>query len=136
VLFPAVLLCACSSGSMPSLEDSAPLVTQSTSAAPPLQLTADQRADIEKGVQKRLMDPDSAIFGSMNARVSRNTSQSYIVCGWVNPKAAGEYAGNMPFIAIYVPKMRVALLVGMGIDGPQAHAVRQRCIDEGVPLDA
>jgi hypothetical protein len=71
-----------------------------------------------------------------NARVSRNTSQSYIVCGWVNAKAAGEYAGNMPFIAIYVPKMRVALLVDMGIDEPQTHAVRQRCIDEGVPLDA
>jgi hypothetical protein len=99
MLFPALLLCACSSGSMPSLEDSAPLVTQSTSAAPPLQLTAEQRADIEKGVQKRLMDPDSAKFGSMNARVSRNTSQSYIVCGWVNAKADGEYAGNMPFIA-------------------------------------
>jgi hypothetical protein len=76
------------------------------------------------------------MFGKINARVSRNTTQSYIVCGWVNAKATGEYAGYAPFIAIYVPKMRVALLIGMGVDEPQTRAVRQRCSDEGVPLDA
>jgi len=120
---------------MPDLEDSAQASAPPVGIAQPVELTPEQRADIEKGVQKRLKEPDSAVFGSINARISRNTSQSYIVCGWVNAKAIGEYAGYAPFIAIYVPKMRVALLVGMGIDEPQTRAVRQRCSDEGVPLD-
>lgn len=136
ILFSALLLGGCS-GSMPNLEDSAPRTAQQpASDAQPLELTAEQRADVEKSVQKRLEDPNSAMFGSINARVSRNTSQSYIVCGWVNARSTGEQTGYEPFIAIYVPKMRVALLVGMGTDEQQTHAVRQRCIEEGVPLDA
>jgi hypothetical protein len=134
-LFSALLLGGCSSASTPNLEDSAPPVPPAIGNAQPLELTIEQRADVERGVQKRLKDPNSAIFGSMNARVSRNTSQSYIVCGWVNTGETGAYLGNEPFIAIYVPKMRVALLVGRGTDEPQTRAVRQRCIDEGVPLD-
>jgi hypothetical protein len=135
MLLSALLLGGCSSASMPDLEDSAQASAPPVGIAQPVELTPEQRADIEKGVQKRLKDPDSAVFGSISARISRNTSQSYIVCGWVNAKATGEYAGYAPFIAIYVPKMRVALLVGMGIDEPQTRAVRQRCSDEGVPLD-
>ena len=113
--------------------DNANAVAASTEA---IELTAEQQADIKKGVQKRLKGANSPVFGSINARVSRNTSQSYIVCGWVNAKATGEFAGYAPFIAIYVPKMRVALLVGMGVDEPHSRVVRQRCSAEGVPLDA
>jgi hypothetical protein len=136
MLLSALLLCGCSSASMPDLEDSAQASAPPVGIAQSVELTPEQRADIEKGVQKRLKDPDTAVFGSINARISRNTSQSYIVCGWVNAKATGEYAGYAPFIAIYVPKMRVALVVGMGTDEPQTRAVRQRCSDEGVALDA
>jgi hypothetical protein len=149
VLLSALLLCGCSRASMPDLEDAPPPAAQASAEAQTpenanvvagstgaIELTAEQRADVEKGVQKRLRDPDTAVFGSINARVSRNTTKSYIVCGWVNAKATGEYAGYAPFIAIYVPKMRVALLIGMGVDEPQTRAVRQRCSDEGVPLDA
>jgi hypothetical protein len=149
IIFSALLLCSCSRASIPDLEDVPPPAAQASAEAQTpqnanavagstgaIELTAEQRADVEKGVQKRLRDPNSAMFGKINARVSRNTTQSYIVCGWVNAKATGEYAGYAPFIAIYVPKMRVALLIGMGVDEPQTRAVRQRCSDEGVPLDA
>jgi hypothetical protein len=36
---------------------------------------------------------------------------------------------------MYVPKMKNALLIGVGGRQPQ-DAIRQRCIAEGVPLDS
>ena len=125
---------------MPSLDDSVPPTAQAVaeaqpgSGAQPPQLTADQRADIEQGVRRGLTDPNSATFGSMTARVSKFTSQSYIVCGWVKPGNSGGSDGDLPFVAMYVPKMRSALLIGMGGEESQTDAVRKRCIAEGVPL--
>jgi hypothetical protein len=64
----------------------------------------------------------------MVATVSRVTSKSYIVCGWVE---AGE--GYRPFLAMYVPYMRTALLVAIAGKQPE-ELIRKRCIDEGVRL--
>jgi len=150
-----MLLAGCSRASVPDLEDVPPTAQASANTQSPggtmpaeqapvgatqapdedarqianstasVDLTPEQRSDIEKSVKRGLPDPTSAIFGGMTARISRFTTQSYIVCGWVN--------GNQPFVAMYVPKMRSALLIGVG--GPQSQgAIRQRCDAEGVPL--
>lgn len=95
-----------------------------------VELTPEQRRDIEKSVKRDLPEPRSAVFGSMAAKISRFTTQSYIVCGWVDP---GN--GNQPFVAMYVPKMRSALLIGMGGRQPQ-ESILQRCEAEGVPLNS
>jgi hypothetical protein len=39
-----------------------------------------------------------------------------------------------PFVAMYVPKTKTALLIGIGDNEEQSSRVRQRCIDEGVSL--
>jgi hypothetical protein len=144
LILSLILLGGCSRASMPDLEDVPPDAQASADAQAPgtaqatagstgaIELTAEQRADIERGVQRGLGAPDStAAFGSMTARVSQFTTQSYIVCGLVD---AGSI-GYQPFVAMYVPKMRNALLIGVG--GRQSpEAVRQRCIAEGVPLNS
>jgi hypothetical protein len=139
-----IVLGGCSRASMPDLEDVPPDAQASADAQAPgtaqatagstgaIELTAEQRVDIERGIQRGLGASDStAVFGSMTARVSQFTTQSYIVCGLVDP-GSGAY---QPFVAMYVPKMRNALLIGVG--GRQSpDAVRQRCIAEGVPLNS
>ncbi|WP_119390991.1 hypothetical protein [Taklimakanibacter lacteus] len=137
LILPFFLLGGCSTASMPDLEDVPP--TAQASADPEAaagltglaELTAEQRTDIEQGVRRGLSDDNSAVFGRMKARVSQFTTQSYIVCGWVNPGSSGY----QPFVAMYVPKMRNALLIGVGGRQPP-DAIRRRCIDEGVPLDS
>lgn len=98
-------------------------------------LTADQRADIERGVLRGLPDPNSAAFGPMTARVSRFTSKAYIVCGLVKRGIGQSDIGYQPFVAMFVPQSRTAILIGVG-DGRQSRrdAVRKRCAAEGVPL--
>lgn len=142
-------------GSLPSLEDTSlpapsepisaeqpnePAAEQQAvelSAGQPVALSAEQRADVETGVKRKLVDPNSAMFGSMNARVSRNTASAYIVCGWVNSRNSdGGYAGDQPFIAMYAPKFRTALMIGMGGEKSQTNAVKKHCLNEGVPLGA
>ncbi len=136
-----LLLGACSSASMPDLEDVPPTAMASGDAqaaagsAPSVELTPEQRTDIEQGVQRGLASPHSAAFGDMTARVSRFTSLSYIICGWVDPQGSGGNAGYQPFVAMYVPKTRNALLIGVGGRQPPS-VIRQRCIDEGVPLSS
>jgi hypothetical protein len=93
-----------------------------------VKLTAQQRSDIEQGVRRGLAGSKPVQFGSIAATVSRVTSKSYIVCGWVK---AGE--GFRPFLAMYVPYMRTALLVAVAGKQPE-KLVRQRCVAEGVAL--
>ncbi len=137
VALAAFLLGGCSRASMPDLEDVPPTAQASVDAQAGdgptggLELTVEQRSDIERGVQRGLQDPNPATFGPMAATVSRNTSKSYIVCGWVQP-ADGNLT-YQPFIAMYVPTMRIALLVGVGGRNPE-NEIRQRCSAEGVPL--
>ena len=159
-VLPLILLAGCSRASVPDLEDIPPTAQASANTQAPggtmpaeqapggatqapdedarqianstasVNLTPEQRSDIEKSVKRGLPDPTSATFGSMTAKISRFTTQSYIVCGWVDP---GN--GNQPFVAMYVPRMRSALLIGVG--GPQPPgAVYQRCSAEGVPLNS
>ncbi len=151
-----VLLGGCSRASMPNLEDIPPEAQASAdgpmsasnapgssnpqtsadaravaNAAVAVELTPEQRIDIEKGVERGLPDARSPVFGSMTARISQFTTQSYIVCGWVN---SGD-AGPQPFVAMYVPKMKNALLIGVG--GREApDVIRERCAAEGVPLNS
>jgi hypothetical protein len=138
-LLPALLLAGCSRASMPELDDVPPTAQASgyaqavAGSTVAVELTAAQRADIERGVERGLADPNAVKFGRMTAKVSRFTSQSYIVCGWVKPAASN--AGYEPFVAMYVPKTKNALLIGMGGRQPQ-DAIRERCIAEGVPLDS
>jgi hypothetical protein len=102
-------------------------LTAAANSARTVNLTAQQRSDIERGVQRGLASKP-AQFGPMAATVSRVTSKSYIVCGWVE---AGE--GFRPFLAMYVPYMRTALLVAVAGKQPE-ELVRQRCVAEGVAL--
>lgn len=155
VPFAALLLAGCSKASMPDLEDVPPTAqasanaqasgeaqasgterasgdTQAAVSTAFIELTPEQRSDIEHGVRRGLADSNSADFGTMTARISRFTTESYIVCGWVKPRG---YAGYEPFLAMYVPKMKIALLIGVGSTQPRA-TIRQRCVAEGVPLDS
>jgi hypothetical protein len=135
VIFLAVLLAGCSRAAIPNLEDVPPEAKASAEAPPPVpdativDLTPEQRSDVEKGVKRKLADPGASI-GGMSAGISKFTSQSYIVCGWVNQPAAG----GQPFVAMYVPRMKTALVIGLGDTPTRADAVRQRCVAEGVPL--
>jgi hypothetical protein len=153
VFLTALLLGGCSRASMPNLEDVPPATQASVdgpaseaaqtsgkdqmlaSAPGAVQLTADQRADIERSVLRGLPDPNSAAFGPMTATVSRNTSKAYIVCGLVKPGTGQGDIGYQPFLAMFVPASRTPILVSVG-DGRQSRsdAVRKRCADEGVPL--
>jgi hypothetical protein len=67
----------------------------------------------------------------MAARVSRITSKSYMVCGWV--KGAGSAAGYRPFLAMYVPYMRIGLLLAISGKLPEER-ISRRCDNAGVPL--
>jgi hypothetical protein len=97
-------------------------------------LTSEQRSDIEHGVTRGLADPSLARFGSMTAGVSQFTPQAYIICGWIDPGTDNKGAGYEPFVAMFVPKTRTALLIGVGDSEERSSAVRQRCVAEGVPL--
>jgi hypothetical protein len=114
VFLTALLLGGCSRASMPNLEDVPPATQASVdgpaseaaqtsgkdqmlaSAPGAVQLTADQRADIERSVLRGLPDPNSAAFGPMTATVSRNTSKAYIVCGLVKPATGQGDIGYQP----------------------------------------
>jgi hypothetical protein len=112
----------------PAEQQSAPTpgaTSEATHSGRAVKLTAQQRSDIEQGVRRGL--PGSN-FGPMAATISRVTSKSYIVCGWVED---GE--GYRPFLAMYVPYMRTALLVAVAGKQPEA-LIRQRCVDEGIQL--
>jgi len=159
LLLPLILLAGCSRASIPDLEDVPPAQASAGTQTPvenvsnqqatgsgtqasdetarevanstiSVELTPEQRSDIERSVKRGLSDPNSAIFSGMAARISQFTSRSYLVCGWVDP---GN--GNQPFVAMYVPKTRNALLIGVGGRQP-ADAIRQRCSAEGVPLNS
>jgi hypothetical protein len=158
ILALSAVLAGCSSARVPNLEDtgqagslppgsSQPDSTQLGSSEPspsppislgqPIALTGEQKADVEKSVKNKLADPGSARFGTMNAVVSRKTTKGYIVCGWVSTQHNdGGNAGDQPFIALYDPKLRIALLLGIGGGEADAHMVRTQCISEGVPLGA
>jgi len=128
----ACLMLAGCAGSGSQMGASTP---SSTKALPPVDLTADQRADVEKGIRKNLKDPNSAMFGNMNAGISDKSPDTYIVCGWVNSKNSyGGYVGDKPFLAMYFPKLKTAALIGMGGTSTDTYVVRQQCINEGVPL--
>lgn len=151
VLLAALLLAGCSRAAMPDLEDVPPAAQASTNArsttgepgnaklsseasAGTVQggLTPEQRLDVEHSIQRGLTNPNFASFGTMTARVSRFTSQSYIVCGWVKPDSKAEYE---PFMVMYVPRMKTALLIGVGGRQPRATIHRQ-CVAEGIPLES
>lgn len=156
VLLSALLLGGCSRAAMPNLEDLPPTAqdsatgqatqqapAQATAEAPAavgsatyVTLTSDQQADIKRGVTRGLADPGAARFGSIMAGISQFTPQAYIVCGWVDPGDNPKGAGYEPFVAMFVPKTRTALLIGMGNSDEKSNAVRQRCVAEGVPLGA
>jgi hypothetical protein len=133
---------------MPDLEDVPPasptsVESQPTPEAPAVAastgvvvLTSEQRMDIEHGVTRGLADPSLARFGSMTARLSQFTPRAYIVCGWIDPGTNQNGTGYEPFVAMFVPKTRTALLIGVGNSEEHSSAVRQRCIAEGVPLGA
>ncbi len=101
---------------------------EATRSGRAVKLTAQQRSDIEQGVRRGLPGPSPAQFGPMVATISRVTSKSYIVCGWVE-----DGKGYRPFLAMYVPYMRTALLVAVAGQQPE-ELIRQRCVDEGVQL--
>jgi hypothetical protein len=105
--------------------------TEAANSDRKVKLTAQQRSDIEQGVRRGLPGSRPAQFGPMAATVSRVTTKSYIVCGWV--EGGDSAAGFRPFLAMYVPYMRTALLVAVGGKQPE-ELVRQRCVAEGVPL--
>jgi hypothetical protein len=67
----------------------------------------------------------------MAATVSKVTSKSYIICGWV--KGGDSAAGYRPFLAMYVPYLKTALLIAVGGKQPE-QVIRGRCSEEGVPL--
>jgi hypothetical protein len=138
IVFLAVLLAGCSRATIPNLEDVPPSAKASAETPPPsfpdatmVDLTPEQRNDVEQGVRRKLADP-GALIGGMSAGISRFTTQSYIVCGWVSQTTAG----GQPFVAMYVPRMKTALVIGVGDTPSRADAVRQRCVAEGVPLSA
>jgi hypothetical protein len=125
---------------VPSGQTVEPPAEQQSAWAPPeeaaisgraVKLTAQQRSDIEQGVRRGLQGPEPAEFGPMAATVSKVTSKSYIVCGWV--KGGDSAAGYRPFLALYVPYMRTALLVALAGRQPE-EVIRGRCVGEGVPL--
>jgi hypothetical protein len=98
-------------------------------------MTAQQRAEVEAGVRRGLKDPVSAMFGGMNAGVSEGDPNMYIVCGWVNSKNSfGGYVGEQPFIATYFPKLKKALLIGVGGSRIDTTVVQKQCDDYGVSL--
>jgi hypothetical protein len=157
ILALSAILAGCSSARLPSLEnaagqpDSPPpdssyvassqldstLGSSEPGLGQPIALTGEQKADVEKGVKNKLADPNSATFGAMNAAVSKKTTKGYIVCGWVNT-GHGEAGnvGDQPFIALYDPKHRIALLLALGSGAADARTVRTQCMSEGVPLGA
>lgn len=146
VLLSALLVGGCSRASVPNLEDVPPAAQASTnsqatgqtpalaSSAGLVTLTAEQRTDVQRGVTRGLADPSLARFGSMNAGVSQFTPEAYIVCGWIDPGNNPNAAAYQPFVAMFVPKTRTALLIGVGNSEDYNNAVRQRCVAEGVPL--
>jgi hypothetical protein len=147
VLLSALLLGGCSRASMPDLEDVPPASQSSAESQPStgevpvvavsngaVVLTSEQRMDIQHGVTRGLADPSLARFGSMTAGISQFTPQAYIVCGWVDPGNDKKGAGYEPFVAMFVPKTRTALLIGVGNSEDRGSAVRQRCVAEGVAL--
>lgn len=138
IVVSALLLAGCS-GSTPELEDVPPTAMASTAPGAAgaagvgraVELTPEERSAVELGVRHGLAGSNPPEFGAMAATVSKVTSKSYIVCGWVKPEAATP--GYEPFLAMYVPEMKIALLIGVGGREP-AEGVRKRCTDEGVPL--
>lgn len=67
----------------------------------PVDLTAMQRASVEKGVRDSLKDPASATFGTMAAAVDK--TGAITVCGTVNARNSyGGYAGAQPYIGMFV----------------------------------
>lgn len=100
-----------------------------------VELTAEQRGDVETGVRRGLKDPNSAMFGSMKAAVDREKADTYVVCGWVNSKNSfGGYVGDQPFYAVYFPKNRVASLIGVGGPSIDTTVVLNQCANQGVKL--
>lgn len=64
---------------------------------PSIELTAQQKKEIERVVSFQLKDPDSAKFGPV--RVG-SVAGSPAVCGWVNAKNSfGAYAGSEIYYA-------------------------------------
>src|SRR4029078_13161573 len=123
---------AAQQGEPPAQQKSGPATTATTEAidsAGGAKLPPAQRPDVEQGVRRSL--PYTAEFGPMAATVSRITSKSYIVCGWV--KGANSAAGYRSFLAMYVPYMRIGLL--LAISGKQTEErISRRCDNEGAPL--
>jgi hypothetical protein len=157
MLFAALLLAGCTKASMPDLEDlpsairgsskpaaegpggatesvgQGPLAeVKAVAVARAVEITPEQQSDIKRGVKRGLPISMPLNFGPMAATHSKFTTKSYIVCGWVRP---GQSSAYRPFLAIYVPHMKIALLLGVG--GRQNETtIRQRCAAERIQLES
>lgn len=92
-------------GCVPPPPASYPLpITYTPSDTSPHKLTPEQVELIQKGVRKRLKDPDSARFGAVGAAQSNSAPGVFVVCGYVNSKNSyGGYGGMSPFIGGIAP---------------------------------
>lgn len=65
----------------------------------PMQLTANQRASVERQIRNQLKDPESARFGGIAA--VKDDKGAITVCGAVNAKNSfGGYTGHRPFVGL------------------------------------
>jgi hypothetical protein len=122
----ALFLSACAGPSVPGMTGTTPKVL------PPVALDNRQRAAIEDAVRGRLKDPQSAIFGHMNA--GRSASGLVFVCGWVNARNSfGGYVGSAPFMVAISGETGGVAVIGID-DASGRGGVEMTCLSEGIPL--
>lgn len=96
----------------------------------PANLSAAQRAIVERGVRESLKDPMSAKFGMM--RAGRKASGTLWVCGMVNAKNSfGGYTGPKAFGGAFTTDGSDFIVAGM--DG-YTNSAQQLCQMDGLPV--
>lgn len=75
----------------------------------PVEVTNDQVASVEKEVSDRMLDPQSAQFGTIT---SSTDGKHTFYCGMVNAKTrGGGYGGFGPFFIMYSSQFHPPMLV-------------------------
>lgn len=118
-------------------EKQAPVVAVEPAIVPntngPYSLSEVEQAAIVKGVQTRLKDPLSAVFGG--AEATRDPKGFVYVCGSVNAKNSyGGYTGHQPYSGMLIgngPKVVFAVL-GIAGDDAERRAILSVCHERGL----
>ena len=134
--FPGLLVCvllgACTNidpGAPPTVELDERYQTQS---APPMTLTPEQKTSVQNVVRLKLKNPDTALFGFMNATQGEGGIAN--ICGWVNEKNyLGRWERYRPFYVKYFPVNQQAVLITLAA-ASDPRLVKLQCRDNGVPL--